>query len=101
MVFPSSGNGRGEGHPWVAVLLMLTSCLVPTRADAEMEQDAGLWILANLQGEVAPQWSLNLEVDVRSFDTFSRTSQLIIQPGVFFNHQGLSRRVERAAVQPE
>lgn len=50
-----------------------------------MEHDSGLWILANLQGEVAPQWSLNLEVDVRSFDNFARTSELIIQPGVFFN----------------
>ena len=64
---------------------MLTLWLAPARAEAEMEHDAGLWILGNLHGELTPQWSLNLEVDVRSFDTFSQTSELIIQPGVFFN----------------
>jgi hypothetical protein len=50
-----------------------------------MDHDSGLWILANLQGEVAPQWSLNLETDFRVLDNFKQTSELIIQPGVFFN----------------
>ncbi|UCH28480.1 MAG: DUF2490 domain-containing protein, partial [Myxococcales bacterium] len=70
-------------HLGAAALLLLG--LTHDVAEAQMEHDAGLWILANLQGEVAPQWSLNLEVDVRSFDNFARTSELIIQPGVFFN----------------
>ena len=65
---------------WLALPLMMAGT-----ARAQMDQDAGLWILGNVQGEVAPQWSLNLEVDVRSFDRFTRTSELIIQPGVFFN----------------
>lgn len=67
------------------VFLTFASGLLAGTAQAQMEHDGGLWILANLQGEVAPQWSLNLEVDVRSFDNFTRTSELIIQPGVFFN----------------
>ena len=50
-----------------------------------MRHDSGLWVLANLHGEVAPRWSLNLETDVRILDHFTRTVELIIQPGVFFN----------------
>ena len=67
------------------VFATLAFAFMPTRAQAQMEHDSGLWILANLHGKVAPQWALNLEVDVRSFDNFARTSELIIQPGVFFN----------------
>lgn len=52
-------------HAGAATFLLLG--LTHDVAEAQMEHDSGLWILANLQGEVAPQWSLNLEVDVRSF----------------------------------
>lgn len=50
-----------------------------------MEQDSGLWLLANMQASVAPRWNLNLETDVRILDHFTQTSELILQPGVFFN----------------
>lgn len=76
-----SKRRRRRTHWWALAIAMATA----TSAQAQMDQDAGLWILGNLQGEVAPQWSLSLEADVRSFDTFTRTSELIIQPGVFFN----------------
>ena len=65
--------------------MLLSGLLLAAPATAQMKHDTGLWILANLQGEVAPRWALNLELDVRSFDRFTRTSELIIQPGVFFN----------------
>ena len=54
-------------------------------AQAQMTHDSGLWMLGNLQGEVAPHWSLNLETDVRILENFTETSELIIQPGVFCN----------------
>jgi hypothetical protein len=67
-----------------AAALMVLAMLFPGVARAQMEHDGGLWILANLAGQVAPRWSLNLEFDVRSFERFTRTSELIIQPGVVF-----------------
>jgi hypothetical protein len=59
--------------------------LAPASARAQMEQDSGLWLLANLQATVAPRWNLNLETDLRVLDNFTQTSELILQPGVFFN----------------
>lgn len=50
-----------------------------------MEQDSGLWLLANLRASVAPRWALNLQTDVRILDNFTQTSELIVQPGVFFD----------------
>lgn len=67
------------------LVLVVASWLCAASGVAQMKHDGGLWILANLQGEVAPRWALNLETDVRSFDRFTRTAELIIQPGVFFN----------------